>query len=216
MIYETSDHQLYFLPDKGELFVSDLTMSHFSRLTPGTLLDGKSLMAVVEDSEGWLWVATNKGMYRFDKKTKVIPFNFADGIPSLIFINCIPIKDEEGNFWFGNSRGLVRLNGKDMDMLPSRYIISLSDVLVNGKSMQHQLSGEEGHYALTLENSQKSVIIQFSALTYSDPNSLMYEYKLGEEGEWISLMGKSEVSLYDLPSGSFPSLSVRLVILILP
>ena len=64
-----------------------------------------------------------------------------------------------------------------------------------------QLSGEEGHYALTLENSQKSVIIQFSALTYSDPNSLMYEYKLGEEGEWISLMGKSEVSLYDLPSG---------------
>lgn len=29
----------------------------------------------------------------------------------------------------------------------------------------------------------------------------MYEYKLGEEGEWISLMGKSEVSLYDLPSG---------------
>ncbi len=201
MIYETSDHQLYFLPDKGELFVSDLTMSHFSRLTPGTLLDGKSLMAVVEDSEGWLWVATNKGMYRFDKKTKVVPFNFADGIPSLIFINCIPIKDEEGNFWFGNSRGLVRLNGKDMDMLPSRYIISLSDVLVNGKSMQHQLSGEEGHYALTLENSQKSVIIQFSALTYSDPNSLMYEYKLGEEGEWISLMGKSEVSLYDLPSG---------------
>ncbi len=201
MIYETSDHQLYFLPDKGELFVSDLTMSHFSRLTPGTLLDGKSLMAVVEDSEGWLWVATNKGMYRFDKKTKVIPFNFADGIPSLIFINCIPIKDEDGNFWFGNSRGLVRLNGKDMDMLPSRYIISLSDVLVNGKSMQHQLSGEEGHYALTLENSQKSVIIQFSALTYSDPNSLMYEYKLGEEGEWISLMGKSEVSLYDLPSG---------------
>lgn len=201
MIYETADHQLYFLPDKGELFVSDLTMSHFSRLTPGTLLDGKSLMAVVEDSEGWLWVATNKGMYRFDKKTKVVPFNFADGIPSLIFINCIPIKDEDGNFWFGNSRGLVCLNGKDMDMLPSRYIISLSDVLVNGKSMQHQLSGEEGHYALTLENSQKSVIIQFSALTYSDPNSLMYEYKLGEEGEWISLMGKSEVSLYDLPSG---------------
>ena len=86
-------------------------------------------------------------------------------------------------------------------MLPSRYVISLSDVLGNGKSMQRQLTEEEGHYSLTLENSQKSVTIQFSALTYSDPNSLMYEYKLGEEGEWISLMGKSEVSLYDLPSG---------------
>lgn len=202
MIYETSDHQLYFLPDKGELFVSDLTMTRFSRLTPGTLLDGKSLMAVIEDSEGWLWVPTNRGMYRFDKKRRVIPFNFTDGIPSSIFINCVPIKDEEGNMWFGNSRGLVCLNGEEMNLLPSRYAISLSDVLVNGKSMTQQLSGEKGHYFLTLEDAQKSVTVQFSALTYSDPNSLIYEYKLEGEEEWRMLMGKSEVSLYDLPYGT--------------
>ena len=201
MIYETSDHLLFFLPHKGNLFVSDLTMMHYNRVFLSNLLDGTSLMAVVEDSEGWLWVATNKGIYRFDKKNKLVPFNFAGGIPSLIFINCIPIKDEKGNFWFGNAKGLVCLNEKKINKLPSRYVISLSDVLVNGKSVQHQLSYDKGRYSLMLENSQKSVNVQFSPLTYSDPNSLMYEYKLGEEGEWISLMGKSEVSLYDLPSG---------------
>ncbi len=202
MIYETSDHQLYFLPDKGELFVSDLTMTRFSRLTPGTLLDGKSLMAVIEDSEGWLWVPTNRGMYRFDKKRRVVPFNFTDGIPSSIFINCVPIKDEKGNMWFGNSRGLVCLNGEEMNLLPGRYAISLSDVLVNGKSMSQQLSGEKGHYSFTLEDAQKSVIVQFSTLTYSDPNSLIYEYKLEGEDEWQMLTGKSEISLYDLPYGT--------------
>lgn len=93
------------------------------------------------------------------------------------------------------------MNEKKINKLPSRYVISLSDVLVNGKSVQHQLSYDKGRYSLMLENSQKSVNVQFSPLTYSDPNSLMYEYKLGEDGEWISLMGKSEVSLYDLPSG---------------
>lgn len=203
MIYETSDHQLYFLPDKGELFVSDLTMSRFRRLIPGTLLEGKSLMAIVEDSEGWLWISTNKGMYRFDKKNRVVPFNFTDGIPSSIFINCIPIKDEHGNLWFGNSKGLVCLNGDKMNLLPNRpYTIALSDVLVNGKSAKQLLSGKNGHYSLSLEDSRKSVIVQFSALTYSDPNSLIYEYQIGKTDEWISLMGKSEIALYDLPCGT--------------
>ena len=203
MIYETSDHELYFLPDKGDLFVSDLTMTQFRRVTSGTLLEGKSLMAVIEDSENWLWLSTNKGMYRFDRKNRVVPYNFMDGIPSLIFINCIPIKDEKGNLWFGNSKGLVCLNGEEMNLLSRRfYTIALSDVLVNGKSVQQRISGKAGHYFLSLDDSQKSVTIQFSALTYSDPNSLMYEYQLDEDGEWISLMGKSEVSLYDLPYGT--------------
>lgn len=203
MIYETSDHELYFLPDKGDLFVSDLTMTQFRRVTSGTLLEGKSLMAVIEDSENWLWLSTNKGMYRFDRKNRVVPYNFMDGIPSLIFINCIPIKDEKGNLWFGNSKGLVCLNGEEMNLLSRRfYTIALSDVLVNGKSVQQRISGKASHYFLSLDDSQKSVTIQFSALTYSDPNSLMYEYQLDEDGEWISLMGKSEVSLYDLPYGT--------------
>lgn len=203
MIYETSDHELYFLPDKGELFVSDLTMTRFRRMVSGTLLEGKSLMAVIEDSENWLWLSTNKGMYRFDRQNRVVPYNFTDGIPSLIFINCIPIKDEKGNLWFGNSKGLVCLNGEEMNLLSGRsYTIALSDVLVNGKSVQQRISGKAGHYFLSLEDSQKSVTVQFSALTYSDPNSLMYEYQVEKDGEWISLMGKSEVSLYDLPYGT--------------
>lgn len=172
-------------------------------MVSGTLLEGKSLMAVIEDSENWLWLSTNKGMYRFDRQNRVVPYNFTDGIPSLIFINCIPIKDEKGNLWFGNSKGLVCLNGEEMNLLSGRsYTIALSDVLVNGKSVQQRISGKAGHYFLSLEDSQKSVTVQFSALTYSDPNSLMYEYQVEKDGEWISLMGKSEVSLYDLPYGT--------------
>lgn len=202
MIYETSDHQLYFLPHKGDLFVSNLSMSEFGKI-PNNLLNGKSLMAIIEDSEGWLWIATNKGMYRFDKKRQIIPFNFTDGIPSQIFINCIPIKDNNNNFWFGNTRGLVCLNGQKMSLLSKRmYKVALSDILVNGKSVQQQLEGQDGHYNFVLKEIHKSVSIQFSSLIYSDPSSVIYEYKLGEDGDWITLMGKSEISLYDLPHGT--------------
>lgn len=116
-------------------------------MVSGTLLEGKSLMAVIEDSENWLWLSTNKGMYRFDRQNRVVPYNFTDGIPSLIFINCSPIKDEKGNLWFGNSKGLVCLNGEEMNLLSGRsYTIALSDVLVNGKSVQQRISGKAGHY----------------------------------------------------------------------
>lgn len=40
-IYEDSEHNLYFLPDKGELFVSDLSLKKFFSLSD-TPLDGKT------------------------------------------------------------------------------------------------------------------------------------------------------------------------------
>lgn len=32
VVYEDSDHNLYFLPDKGSMCISDLSMSRFRRL----------------------------------------------------------------------------------------------------------------------------------------------------------------------------------------
>src|SRR5699024_3551878 len=75
-IYEDSDHDLYFFPDKGSLFISDLSMTTFRRLQPGTPLDWNDGMFVVEDREKWLWLGTNNGLFRYDKKDCFIPYNF--------------------------------------------------------------------------------------------------------------------------------------------
>ena len=37
-VYEDSSHELYFLPDKGPIFISDLSMTHFRRLQPLSLI----------------------------------------------------------------------------------------------------------------------------------------------------------------------------------
>ena len=72
VIYEDSLHNLYFLPEKGTLFVSDLSMNRFNRYDHA-LLRNKALMSIVEDNEGWLWITTNNGIYRYDKKDIVMP-----------------------------------------------------------------------------------------------------------------------------------------------
>lgn len=52
-------------------------------------------MFILEDDEKWLWIGTNNGLYRYDKKETFIPYNFIDGIPSSIFTLCPPIQDQQ-------------------------------------------------------------------------------------------------------------------------
>ena len=184
-IYEDSEHNLYFLPDKGELFVSDLSLNKFFSLSD-TPLDGKNLMFALEDEEGWLWIGTNDGLYRYDKKNTFASYTFADGIPNQIFFNCIPKKGKDGVIWIGNSKGLIYTdvgrinNGKEYP-----YSIRITDVDVG--------NGQHG-----------KTTIYFSGFTYTDPAYMLYEYKLeGKEESWQMLKGKSEVTYYDLSSGKY-------------
>lgn len=48
-------------------------MNHFRRMQSGTPLDGKDAMFIIEDHEGWLWIGTNLGLYRYDKKVILFP-----------------------------------------------------------------------------------------------------------------------------------------------
>lgn len=87
MIYEDSDHDLYFSGQRLA-FISDLSMTTFRRLQPGTPLDGNDGMFVVEDREKWLWLGTNNGLFRYDKKDCFIPYNLsmAFPVPYLLFV----------------------------------------------------------------------------------------------------------------------------------
>lgn len=205
-VYEDSDHELYFLPDKGAVFISDLSMNHFRRMQSGTPLDGKDAMFIVEDHEGWLWIGTNLGLYRYDKKNNFVPYNFVDGLPSSIFITCFPVIDEEGTMWFGNSKGLIYLTSEqDGRKAKWHYPIAITDVLVNGKQSVYAEMGRENNvYKMQLEAEQRNLTIRFSGFTYSEPIYMSYICKMeGIDGDWQLLGGQSEITYYDLSSGNY-------------
>ena len=175
-IYEDSEQQLYFVPDKGELFVSDLQMTSFRYWSPSSLLFEKNLSFVVEDKDKWLWIGTNDGLYRYDKKEVFIPYSFADGVPNPIFFTCIPEIDEQGVIWFGNSKGLISLR-KDWRMRENKntYRVGISGVLLEGEEQDKALEETfPGQYRVALSCWRRHLTLLFSDLTYTDvPHTFM-------------------------------------------
>ncbi|MBM6962087.1 helix-turn-helix domain-containing protein [Bacteroides caecigallinarum] len=203
-IYETSGHDLYFLPEKGPMFYSDIPMKKFSYVDSIPMLEGKQFLSIIEDDMDGMLVTTNNGMYRLSSDGNVMPFSFADGIPSPIFINCTSVRDSDGGLWFGNSKGLVFLKSGDINSLRKHhYNVEITNILANGVSSGVRLEkSNESEYNLYIDGSKRNITVQFSGLIYTDPSNMIYEYSLGENGEWRTLHGLSEISLYEVVDNS--------------
>lgn len=179
-ICEDSEHNLYFLPDKGHLFVSDLSLSHFREIA-GTPLDGKTLQFAIEDDARRLWIGTSDGLFRYDKEKNIESYNFSDGLLTSIFLNCLPKRDAEGRLWFGSSRGMYYTDILRADSLKKYF------------------------YPLRITESYVSRAVcrfRFSDFSYTSPRYMAYEYCLdGDLDGWKRVEGTSEASFYGLSPG---------------
>lgn len=199
-VYETVAGKLYFLPEKGNVFCTNVVMDEFSFIDNPPIFNNKQFLSVIEDKSGGIFVTTNNGLYRMDSCKNVIPYNFTDGIPDPIFTNCTAVRDSSGMFWFGNSKGLVYLKSNVINSLRKHpYRIELTDVMINGKTSVNNIVKESsGMYRLEMDNSTHNLKVLFSGLIYSDPSYMIYEYNLDNSDNWNTLHGISEISLFDI------------------
>lgn len=206
-IYEDSFHNLYFLPDKGSMFTSNLTMSSFYRTPMNPILNGNAFMSVVEDDQHWVWLGCDDGLIRTKQgETAYYIYNFSDGIPSPTFTNNAAYKDEKGILWFGNAKGLLYVNPQDISKVSRNpYKLVLTDIQINGTRVEpgkRQEAISKGEIALS--HNQNNIVFSFVNLSYTDPSTMVYEYKLeGWDEEWKHITGMNQVSYYDLSSGSY-------------
>lgn len=196
-IYEDSKNNLHFLREKGNLFTSTLSMDRFRQLPVIPAVPENSLMSIVEDELGWLWLGCNDGLVRFkDEGKEYDAFTFNDGLPGPTFTNGAASKDEKGILWFGNTRGLIYADPKKVDEVRHQTVhpIVFTDVMANGMSV-HDYS---------LKHDQNNLTFCFTDFSYGLPSAMMYEYRLdGADTEWKLLAAQSEVSYYGLSSGEY-------------
>ena len=195
-IYEDSEHNLYFIREKGSLFTSTLTMDRFYNQSVFSTLPDNSLMAIVEDNQGWLWVGCNDGLLRIKKEGEEYDaFTFNDGVPGPTFTNGAAYKDDKGILWFGNTKGLIYVDPKRVDEVRGKARpIVFTDILANGVSFTGS----------SLKYNQNNLTFCFTDFAYGLPSALLYEYQLeGVDKDWKLLAAQNEVSYYGLPSGTY-------------
>jgi ligand-binding sensor domain-containing protein/AraC-like DNA-binding protein len=200
-ILEDSRHQLFFLPDKGNMYISNLQLDNWREVDNASL---QHLQFAIEDSQHWLWVGTNDGLYRFDKKSLVIPYTFADGLPTSIFLNCSPKIDEKGNIWFGSAEGLFYTNVSRIKPAKNfTYPLRVTEIDVDDYSPVTPQPTGNNQYKARVKCIDEGVNIAFSDFSYTDPDYMTFEYKMdGEDDDWVMLQGKSDVYYRSLSFGT--------------
>ena len=206
-IYEAKDGDLYFIPDKGNYFVSDPTMQRYGYVSPAGTLQGSSFLTLTEDDQGYYWASRNHGIVRGDKTMQnYFTFNYSDGLPDPVFIAFNCYKDEQGMMWWGNTKGLVKVDPRQVDSLTIQDApMVITDLFLNGEPADASvLNHIEQNQEVDLEHNHKNIRFRFAALSYSNPESMIYEYRLeGYDTAWIRGMGKNDAMYYNLPSGNY-------------
>lgn len=211
-VYEDSNHNLWFMPDRGAVTKANMELTEWHSVTVDPKSSNPGAGFIIEDRDGRVWFGTSDGLSHIDKDGILRPLTYADGVPSPIFTLMSPMMDENGDLWLGNSDGLLRLDISRLgeETGPTHRPV-VTDVIVNGKSVMAvdprraaaRVDGFPVEVA-RLTSDHRNITFQVSDLIYTSPEQAVYEYRLdGVDKDWKSIVGKSEISYFDLLPGNY-------------
>lgn len=205
-VYEDSRKKLFFLPDRGGLLTSDLSMRHYESLPIHPILHGNAYTTIIEDNEGWIWLGSDDGMIRQKEgEEKYYAFNFTDGIPDPTFMYP-SYKDDQGILWFSNSKGFLSVDPSLVDSIKQEpYKIVITDIRIKGTPLSWgRVQETKTPDLLKLQPGDNNIGFSFVNLSYTDPAATTYSYLLdGRDTEWRLINGTNEVNYYDLKPGKY-------------
>src|SRR5690606_6337858 len=148
-------------------------------------LPSNQIAGLALDDEGFLWVATNKGLCRFDVASRACKlFATEDGLQSNDFTRFAYLRTTDGTLLFGGTGGFNVIHPDRLQ--PNTFVppVVLTDfqlfnrpVAIGGEDspLKQHITVAEG---LTLTHAQNVLTFTFAALDFTAPRKNQYAYKL--------------------------------------
>ena len=214
VIYEDVNQQLFFCLDKGDILTSDLNMKTFSLLEMTKRFKNRIFLSVIQDKENDYWFGSENGLLSMTGNDDTYhSFSFIDGIPDPVFSSDATFLNNDGKLWFGNAKGLLYVDPKDIkSKRTENFSVVFTDLQVNGKSLSSEDKLKfERQKRIDLKYNEDNFMIQFVSLLFTQPSTTAYEYKFeGIDTDWnVLICGQNEISFSDLSSGEY-DLRVRI------
>jgi len=206
-VFEDSKGQIWITTMYG-FSLYDPFSDSFNRITTEDGLPSNIIYRIVEDEDGDFWISTANGLVRFNPATYAMhTFSGADGLHETQFNYSSSYKAPNGMIYFGTINGMIAFNPRlfqNDTYTPPVYITDIS--LQNARLEDFKmgiLSGDKP-YTLKLPYHSSSFTISYTALNYTSPQAVHYEYMLeGVDKDWIEMGSNREVNFAYLSPGEY-------------
>ena len=190
--------------------VNDEKAGRFELLTTDDGLANNAVKGIVEDGQGRLWITTDNGLSVYDPRVRTF-YNYGetDGLLCQRFYWNSAVRGTDGTIWLGSQAGLTEIRGENAD---ARYVphLRFTRLLVDNQEVSaahsDMLDADISQATcIRLHESNKSMAIDFSTLTYGGETQGQYSYRLrGFEDDWTPLKpGEHSVRYTSLKPGSY-------------
>jgi signal transduction histidine kinase/DNA-binding response OmpR family regulator/streptogramin lyase len=208
-IHEDKDKNLWLGTQEGGLLLFDRKTNTFKRLTTDDGLPSNTVLRLLEDKEGNLWMSTYNGVCRFDKKRKTFRnFSINDGLQSNQFSFNAGIKIATGEFLFGGINGFNVFFPEAIKGFNQKNNLLLTDFYVNNQPIEESKAEVEVDSdkikEVVLDYDQTTLSLEFVALDYNNADKINYAYFLeGWDQQW-NYVGQARKANYSrLPEGKY-------------
>lgn len=209
-IYEDKAKNLWVGTDGGGLLLFNRTKGSFQRFTTSEGLPSNTVLRLLEDKNGNIWLSTYNGLCRFTASTKTFRnYSQSDGLQSNQFSFNAALALQNGEFLFGGIKGFNVFHPDSVYDKNQDPNIFLTGLRINNKPVEDDDSyvtkrDVEKIETITLPYSQAILSLDFVALEYSGADKIKYAYQLdGWDKSWNYVNDSRTANYSRLEEGSY-------------
>lgn len=205
-IFEDSEKTLWVTTNGG---LSRYKDGKFYNFTVKQGLKSDSIFQAIEDDRNQLWMMANIGVFSAslkdlnqyaDGKLSILTTSFydtSDGLRASITPTSWGIKSQNGNLILPTMDGIVIIEPEDIPLNPIPPPIYLDRVQID----ENMVNSNKLKF---LAPQNKRIVFKFTALSYVNPEKVMFQYMLkGFEDTWSEPSVVREASYTSLPPGDY-------------
>ncbi|CAG5015895.1 hypothetical protein DYBT9275_05437 [Dyadobacter sp. CECT 9275] len=186
------------------LFQLDLkqlkVIRQYTEATPAPFnLPNDVVYGILNDTEGNLWLSSNKGLAKFSQQRGVVKtYDVTDGLQSNEFnTNCI-YKHANGTMYFGGVNGVSYFNPGALRANTFIPPVKMTGITISDSVYPPHLK------EIVLPHHQNFIDFEFVALNFSNVKKNQYRYKMqGIDPKWVQAGDRRTASYTNLPPGSY-------------
>ena len=204
-IYEYPAGTLWIGTFGGGLDKFDIATETFTHYSQKEGLPNNSVVGILSDDEGNLWLSTGKGLSKFNPKTETFRnYDVSDGLQGNEFDGVKAyLKSKTGEMFFGGLNGFNAFYPEQVKDNPHIPPIVITDFKKFNESVKldRAISATK---EIKLSYKDDFFSFEFAALDYTNPQKNKYAYKLeGFDKDWIYSGNRRYASYTNLDGGTY-------------